>query len=146
MNRLLFSFGFAVFLVLLVPALIWSQNATRIGGSRGLKPFGYTVTSSDLGMKTLQGVHPLRVTIETFPPVASVSDQKFSVVVNTNYPMECSTTATIEIPTGSKSGAVELLLPASGPSQNWSSIKVTALTRISPVSYTHLTLPTSDLV
>ena len=132
MNRLLFSFGFAVFLVLLVPALIWSQNATRIGGSRGLKPFGYTVTSSDLGMKTLQGVHPLRVTIETFPPVASLSDQKFSVVVNTNYPMECSTTAIIEIPTGSKSGAVELLLPASGPSQNWSSIKVTALTRISP--------------
>jgi hypothetical protein len=132
MIRLLFSFGFAVFLVLLVPTLIWSQNANRIGGSRGLKLFGYMVTASDLGMKTLQGVHPLRVTIETFPPVASLSDQKFSVVVNTNYPMECSTTATIEIPTGSKSGAVELLLPASGPLQNWSSIKVTALTRISP--------------
>ncbi len=105
--------------------LIFAQSIFNCGvgfAQNGTVPpgvAGYTVSMQNSWVTPNQGFIPIRVTIDTNPPLAAVEDEKFTISIRQrSYNASGSLVkATVIIPAGSKSGTAELYYP-SGASSN----------------------------
>jgi hypothetical protein len=101
----------------------FAQNANNLPGVVPPGVAGYTVTLENSWLAPNHGFYPVRVTVETNPPLATVDDEEFSIaIIQRNYNSNGEVfKASVVIPAGSKSGTTELYFSSARAGNNYES-------------------------